>query len=54
MEWDAVQIPLCVAAIERVETRRRTDSDQATLDATRSGEAGDFFVGMKSARRNRR
>ena len=51
---NAVQIPLCVAAIERVEIRRGTESDQATLDATRSGEAGDFYVGMKSARRNGR
>ena len=47
-----VQIPLRVATIERVDIRRGAERDQPALDSTRAGQAGDFFVGAKSACRN--
>ena len=48
----SVEIPLSVALIVRVHIRRGAECDEPPLDSTGTRQAGDFFAGTKSARRN--
>ena len=50
----SVEIPLSVAAIERVDIGGRAERDELALDSPPAGQATDFFAGAKSARRNTR